>query len=98
MMYSFYPGGCGGNPANLTQFDQDLANFLLTRGPYGYLGHGWLGCSLEYDYPDALNADYGEPLGLCAETTSDSGVFIREWSKATVQMDCGTWTPTITMK
>lgn len=22
MMYAFYPGGCGGNPANLTQFDQ----------------------------------------------------------------------------
>lgn len=22
MMYAFYPGGCQGNPANLTQFDQ----------------------------------------------------------------------------
>jgi hypothetical protein len=94
MMYAL---GCN-DPANLTQFDQDLANFLLTRGPYGYLGHGWKGCSRTYEYPDALNADYGEPLGLCSETASGSGVFVREWSKATVQMDCTTWTPTITMK
>ena len=77
---------------------QDLANFLLIRGPYGYLGHGWLGCSQTYEYPDALNADYGEPLGLCTETAAGSGIFAREWSKATVQMDCNTWTPTITMK
>ena len=26
------------------------------------------------------------------------GEFVREWSKATVQMDCKTYTPTITMK
>ena len=95
---SFFPGGCGGNPGNLTQFSQDLANFLLVRGPYAYLGHGWLGCSLEYEYPAALNADYGEPTGLCAETAPASGVFVRTWTKATVQMDCNTWTPTIDMK
>ena len=98
MMYAFYPGGCGGDPKNLTQFDQDLTNFLLTRGLYGYLGHGWLGCSQTYEYPDALNVDYGEPLGLCTETSVGSGVFTRDWSKATVQMDCNSWTPTITMK
>jgi hypothetical protein len=80
------------------RLSQDLANFLLVRGPYAYLGHGWLGCSQTYEYPDALNADYGEPLGLCAETTAGSGIFLREWSKATVQMDCNTWTPSITMK
>lgn len=41
MMYAFAPGGCRGNPSNLTQFEADLTNFLLVRGPHGWLGHGW---------------------------------------------------------
>jgi hypothetical protein len=61
-------------------------------------GHGWQGCSHFYDYPSQLSLDYGEPLGLCAETAPGSGVFSREWSKSTVTMDCNTNTPTITMK
>jgi hypothetical protein len=100
MMYSFGPGGCRTDPSKLTQFEQDLANFLLIRGDYAYLGHGWLGCSKTYEFPAALNADYGTPTGgqLCAETAPGSGVFTRDFTKATVQMDCNTWTPTITMK
>ena len=63
------------------------------------LGNGWLGCSREYEYPTALfDADYGEPAGLCRETAPGSEVFLREWTKATVQMDCRTWTATFTMK
>ena len=27
---------------------QDIAGFLLTRGDYAWLGHGWLGCSRTY--------------------------------------------------
>ena len=96
MMYAFYPGGCSGDPSKLEHADEDLANFLLVRGPYAYLGHGWLGCSREYAYPAALNGDYGEPMGLCTETTP--GVFVRQFTKSTVQMDCGTYTPTITFK
>lgn len=96
MMYAFAPGACNGDPSKLTEFDQDLANFLLTRGDYAYLGHGWLGCSRDYAYPDELNADYGEPLALCSETGSGTGVFTRKFTKSTVQMDCNTWTPTIT--
>ena len=98
MMYAFYPGSCRGDPSVLPQFDQDLANFLLVRGPYAYLGHGWLGCSREYAYPTELNGDYGEPLGLCSETATGSGVFTREFTKSTVQMDCNTYTPQITFK
>eukprot|EP00041_Stephanoeca_diplocostata_P033172 m.1090897 g.1090897 ORF g.1090897 m.1090897 type:complete len:81 (-) comp24286_c1_seq120:3969-4211(-) len=57
------------------------------------------GCSHVYEYPaEQFNADYGEPLGLCHETAPDSGVFVREWTHATVQMDCNTWTPKITFK
>ena len=39
----------------------------------------------------------GEPQGLCAETAS-KGVWRREWSHATVEMDCNSWSANITMK
>ena len=76
------------------------ANFLLVRGPYAFIGLGWINCvpADRYAFPDALRADYGTPLGLCKETAAGSGVFVREWTKATVQMDCGSYTPTIRMK
>ena len=85
----------------LVAFPQDLATFLLIRGPYAYLGYAWVGCDVQYDYRDtALNADYGEPVAgqQCAETAPGSGVFARAWTHADVQFDCNTWTPTITMK
>jgi hypothetical protein len=50
MMYSF----SGGQTAQLPEFDQDLANFLLIRGEHAWLGHGWMGCSREYVFPEAL--------------------------------------------
>ena len=58
----------------------------------------WRGCSRTYLFPPQLHADYGEPSGRCQETASGSGVFTREWSKATVQMDCNSWTPQTTWK
>lgn len=98
MTYAFSPGGCSGDPASLPMWEQDLANFLLIRGDFAWLGHGWLGCSHEYQFPDMLNWDYGEPTALCYETATNSGIFKRDWTKATVQMDCNTWNSTITMK
>ena len=69
------------------------------RGPYAYLGSGWSGCRIQsFDYPAGLGLDYGEPTGLCAETAAGSGVFTRDWTKATIQMDCNTYMPTITFK
>ena len=59
MMYSFSPGGCRGNPASLPSAETDIANFLLIRGDYSFIGHGWLGCSHTYEYPPLLNADFG---------------------------------------
>ena len=35
---------------------------------------------------------------MCKETSVHSGVFVREWTKASVQMDCNTYTPEIKMK
>jgi hypothetical protein len=97
MMYAFSPGRCNMDPSKLPLFHEDLANFLLTRGPYAYLGHGWLGCSHFYNFPPELNLDYGEPIDkVCKETATD--VFTREYTHATVQMDCNTFTPTITWK
>ena len=56
---------------------QDLANFLLVRGPYGWLGYGWAGCwpATTYERPTGLDADYGMPLNFCTETAPTSGVF-----------------------
>lgn len=65
------------------------------------MGYAWVGCSAEYEYPEDLNLDYGEPVpagGQCAETAPGSAVFARAWSHADVQFDCNTWTPTVTMK
>jgi hypothetical protein len=94
---------------NLTNFDMDLAVFLASRGPYAWLGYGWMGCGCGwehggkmpcdfYERPDALNLDYGEPTGLCKETASGTGVFKREWTKSTVTVDCNAYTSTIKMK
>jgi len=98
MHYAFAPGGCRTDPGNLTDPLQDIVNFQLIRGPYALLGHGWLGCSRDYTVPEQFGWDFGEPTELCHETASGSGIFTRDWTKATVQMDCNTWTPTITLK
>eukprot|EP00912_Choanoflagellata_sp_UC4_P000772 UC4_evm2s485 len=96
--YAFSPGRCRTDPSHLTDPLQDIANFLLIRGPQAFLGHGWLGCSRQYSVPEQLNWDYGEPTELCKETAPNSGIFIRDWTKATIEMDCNTWTPTIKLK
>jgi hypothetical protein len=44
------------------------------------------------------NRDYGEPTEICKETAERSGVFTREWTKASIQMDCNTYAPEIKMK
>ena len=87
---------------------QDLASFLLVRGPYAWLGYSWLGCSSgaeppgaggqAYELPDALNVDYGEPVGLCQSQGQGSSVFTRTWTKATVSFDCNTLRGDIVMR
>ena len=94
MLYGFSPG-CGGSDSNITDPDTDIAAFLLTRGPYAWLGHGWSGCSKQYERPAGLDVDYGVPHGLCVESANGSGVFTREWSKASVTLDCNTWSGSI---
>ena len=97
MLYGFSPG-CGGSTSNLTDPETDIAAFLLTRGGHAWLGHGWSGCSKVYEWPPALDEDYGEPMDLCHETSAGSQIFEREWSKSTVTLDCNTWESKIVMK
>ena len=68
LLYGFSPGSCHGvKPTDLTEVEEDVANFLLVRGDYAYLGNGWTGCSHGYEYPaEQFNADYGTPVGQCA--------------------------------
>jgi hypothetical protein len=100
LLYGYSPGCPSLDPAHLESPEQDLANFQLVRGPYAFLGSGWQQCSptLIYEYPPQLDADFGTPSGICAESPAGSGVFVRDFSRATVQMDCATWTPNITWK
>ena len=99
--------GCGGargdTAANLSDIGPHVASFLLVRGEYAYLSMGWGGCATlgdEHPYgwnEQWLDADYGVPVDeVCKETAP--GVFVREWSKATVQLDCKTWTPRVAFK
>lgn len=71
-----------------------LAAFLITRGPYSFLGYGWNGGPLPA-WDSLWDAyDVGEPTGLCTE--SSPGVFTRAWTKGSATLDCTTWTATLT--
>ena len=37
-------------------------------------------------------------MGACKETAARSGVFTREWTKASIKMDCTSYTADIKMK
>ena len=79
----------------LPSASQDMAQFLLVRGPYAWIGYSWDGCYpnvATYEVPELLNMDVGEPLEMCHE--SSPGVFSRRWSRVTVALDCNSWTPT----
>jgi hypothetical protein len=85
-----------GDHATLPNLAQDLATFLLLRGPYAFLGFGWSGCGAAAVFPEELGRDYGEPTGFCSET--QTGVFERDWTHATVRMDCNAYVGTVVMK
>ena len=94
----------GKAPGALPAFHMDLASFLLTRGPYAWLGYSWVGCNdgisepIAYQRPAMLDMDYGEPLNVCSETAPGSAIFSREWTKATVTVDCNAWNSSIIFK
>eukprot|EP00730_Choanoeca_flexa_P015068 TRINITY_DN6822_c0_g1_i1.p1 TRINITY_DN6822_c0_g1~~TRINITY_DN6822_c0_g1_i1.p1 ORF type:complete len:447 (+),score=75.41 TRINITY_DN6822_c0_g1_i1:2-1342(+) len=100
------------NGTNMTQLTEDLAFFLLARGDYAWLGWGAWGMTWPFNpepahgelpplphgvaRPAQLDKDYGEPTGLCEETSP--GVFVRAWTKADVKLDCHSFKGSIVMK
>lgn len=81
--------------------DQDLAAFLLVRGPFAWFGYGWTGCADSahpFIRPPSLDANYGQPLNFCSETAPGSAVFSREFEHASVSLDCHDFSATIAMK
>ena len=78
----------------LPAMTQDLARFLLVRGPYAYIGWQWVGCRDVYERPSELENNYGTPVDkVCHEVSS--GVFEREWTAGVVRMDCNNWSATL---
>lgn len=66
-----------------------LAAFLIARGESALLEypiHGAYGTAADYGFPSLMSADFGQPAGEAIEV--HPGVFRREWSKATIELDC----------
>jgi hypothetical protein len=93
IMYGFTMGATGKLSVPLV----DIANFQLIRGESAFLGHGWTGCDNSFEWPSQLDGDYGEPEGLCAETATGSGIFLRNFTKSTISMNCMTGQPELVM-
>ncbi len=77
---------------------QDLAAFLITRGPYAWFGYGWTGCAdadHPFTRPAELDVDYGEPTSFCAEV--QPGVFQRNFTNAQIQLNCNNFVANISM-
>ena len=78
---------------------QDLTVFLLVRGPYVWLGHGWTGNGNRYQnkWSPLFEVCYGTPLTTCAGDSSMPGVFRRNFTQVEIEMDCNAWQGKITM-
>lgn len=78
--------------------ERDLATFLLVRGPYAWLGHGWQGCvGAPGQLPSELFLDYGVPVNNLTERADEPGVFERNWTHASVLFNCSSWQGQINM-
>lgn len=65
----------------LPSFMQDLAAFLLIRGPYAWIGFGWQGCiggTNPFVQPPELKADYGVPMVRAEARNRDRATDRRE--------------------
>lgn len=78
---------------NDSEFNEQVtAEFLLTRGNWGFIGTDWNGCSGSSSYYPRMSQwdeDFGVPLeAACHEEPAGSGVFVRKWTNATVTWNC----------
>ena len=72
---------------NYTSPAEDLASFLIVRGPHAWLGAGWAGCDCYPPFYAGFERDYGRPLTKGYAEVAP-GIFARNWSKAHVAFDC----------
>lgn len=89
------------NGGGFAQLAQDIAFFLLARGPYAWLGWGtWGMCWPLLDdngsggvpRPAVLEEDFGEPIDkTCWERPDEPGVFVRHWTAGLVELNCNTF-------
>lgn len=85
----------------LPYVDQDLAAFLLMRGPHAWIGWGQWGMLWPTNpdgsglpFPPQMTAEYGKALNAsCAVVNATA--FSRTYERATVTLDCASWTATI---
>jgi len=71
--------------------NQSIAAFLITRPPIAFLGYGWE--SDDRNWKDIFLLQVGTPTGICSE--GPPGVFKREWTAGTAELDCNTYTATL---
>ncbi len=74
-------------PGSSEVLNQTVAAFLIARSPISFIGFGWP--SADNVWSDTFLLQPGEPVGLCVEERL--GVFSRQWTKGTVELDCGKW-------
>ena len=90
VLFTTPPACCPANRnTTLLQFNEDLAFFMLVRGPAAWIGYTSTFCAAHYDLPGALFLDYGDPLGTCKETSP--GVFQRQFANAVAEFDTNTY-------
>ena len=68
-------------------YREQLAAFLLARGPHSWMGHGWIAGANPIWYPE-WDLDYGEPLGPLKWVGAKAS---RSWSKMNVSLDCASF-------
>jgi hypothetical protein len=76
-------GGCAYG-TSVAGFREELAAFLITRGPHTWMGHNWIAGAPPTWYPE-WDLDFGEPVGLPLVVGS---TFSRTWTKFNVSLDC----------
>jgi hypothetical protein len=101
------------NGTIMTQLHQDIAFFLLARGPYTYAGWGTWGMTWPFNpeprhgqlppmphgvsLPVEFYDDYGVPMEQnCSEKSE--GVFSREWTRVSVELDCSNFSSALNFK
>jgi len=85
----------GRNLYNDTTAAQTIAAFQLARSSYWFFGINWQN-TLNDTVAALMLTDYGAPLGNM--TSNGANLFTREYERATVALDCATFTASFTPK